>query len=84
MKDVTTSLYMGYVNIIFNMENIKIFDEEFTRAFAELYRMCQEKQGSFSLVKISDPLRNALSDAFLDTVIPIYSSVDAAIGKLSN
>lgn len=83
MKDVTTSLYMGYVNIIFNLENIKIFDEEYTSAFAELYKMCQEKQGSFSLVKIADPLRNALADAFLDTVIPIYSSVDAAVSKLS-
>ena len=84
MKDVTTSLYMGYVNIIFNMENIKMFDEEYTRAFAELYRMCQEKKGTFSLVKISDPLRNALSDAFLDTVIPIYSSVEGAVSKLSD
>ena len=84
MKDFTTSLYMGYVNIIFNMENIKMFDEEYTRAFAELYRMCQEKKGTFSLVKISDPLRNALSDAFLDTVIPIYSSVEGAVSKLSD
>ena len=83
MKDVTTSLYMGYINIIFNMENIKMFDEEYTKAFAELFRMCQEKKGTFSLVKISDPLRSALSDAFLDTVIPIFSSVEAAVGKLS-
>lgn len=84
MKDVTTSLYMGYVNIIFNMENIKIFDEDYTRAFAELYRMCQEKKGTFSLVKISEPIKNALCDAFLDTVIPIYSSVESAVSKLSS
>lgn len=83
MKDVATSLYMGFVNIIFNMENIKMFDEEYTRVFTELYRLCQEKNGTFTLVKISDPVKNALADAFLDNIIPIYSSTDMAVSKLS-
>ena len=84
LKDVNTSLYTGIVNIIFNMENIKIFDDEYTGVFTELYKMCKEKQGQFMLVKISDSVRNALADAFLDTLIPTFSTVDAAVSKISD
>lgn len=84
IKDVNTSLYTGCVNIIFNMENIKIFDDEYTATFTELYKMCKEKKGQFILVKISDSLKSALADAFLDNLIPICSSVDVAVGKISD
>ena len=83
LKDVTTSLYTGQVNIIFNMENVKIFDDEYTNIFTTLYKMCNEKGGTFMLVKISESVREALSDAFLDTLIPTFSSVDAAVSKIS-
>ena len=82
IKDVNTSLFTGYVNIIFNMENIKIFDDEYTGVFTELYKMCKEQGGKFMLVKISDSVKDALSDAFLDTLIPIYSTVDVAVSKI--
>ena len=82
VKDVTTSLYTGYVNIIFNMENVKIFDDEYTSTFTTLYKMCNEKGGKFMLVKISDSVKNALSDAFLDTLIPTFTSVDLAVSKI--
>ncbi len=82
IKDVNTSLFTGYVNIIFNMENIKIFDDEYTGVFTELYKMCKEQGGQFMLVKISDSVKDALADAFLDTLIPIYSTVDAAVSKI--
>ena len=82
IKDVTTSLYTGYVNIIFNMENVKIFDDEYTSTFTTLYKMCNEKGGKFMLVKISDSVKTALADAFLDTLIPIYTTVDTAVSKL--
>lgn len=84
IKDVNTSLYTGFKNIIFNMENIKIFDEEHTSTFAELFKMCKEKGGQFMLVKISDSVKAALSDAFLDTLIPTFSTVDAAVSKISD
>ena len=83
LKDVTTCLYTGQVNIIFNMENVKIFDDEYTNVFTTLYKMCNEKGGKFMLVKISESVREALSDAFLDTLIPTFSSVDAAVSKIS-
>lgn len=83
LKDVTTSLYTGYTNIIFNMENVKIFDEEYTSVFTELFKMCKEKGGKFMLVKISDSVKDALTDAFLDTLIPTFSSVDLAVSKIS-
>ena len=82
VKDVTTSLYTGFVNIIFNMENVKIFDDEYTGTFTTLYKMCNEKGGKFMLVKISDSVKNALSDAFLDSLIPTYTSVDIAVSKI--
>ena len=82
MKDVTTSLYTGCTNIIFNMENVKVFDEEHTAIFTTLYKICNEKGGKFALVKISDSVKNALADAFLDNLIPIYSSVDLAVSKI--
>lgn len=82
IKDVTTSLYTGFTNIIFNMENVKIFDDEYTTVFTTLYKMCKEKGGQFMLVKISESVRAALTDAFLDTLIPIYNSVDLAVSKL--
>lgn len=84
MKDVTTSLYTGQVNIIFNMENVKIFNDEFTNVFTTIYKMCDEKNGKFMLVKISEAVKNALADAFLDNVIPIYPSVDTAVSKISS
>ncbi len=82
VKDVTTSLYTGYINIIFNMENVKIFDDEYTSTFTTLYKMCNEKGGKFMLVKISDSVKSALADAFLDTLIPTYTTVDTAVSKL--
>ncbi len=82
-KDVTTSLYTGYKNIIFNMENIKIFDDEYTSAFANLYKITKENEGTFTLVNISNSVRAALADAFLDTLIPIQPSVDAAVSQLT-
>ena len=82
IKDVNKSVFTGYVNIIFNMENIKIFDDEYTGVFTELYKMCKEQGGQFMLVKISDSVKDALADAFLDTLIPIYSTVDAAVSKI--
>ena len=82
LKDVTTSLYTGYVNIIFNMENVKIFDDEYTSTFTTLYKMCNEKGGKFMLVKISDSVKTALADAFLDTLIPTYTTVDMAVSKV--
>ena len=82
LKDVNTSLFTGYANIIFNMENVKIFDDEYTGVFTELYKMCKAKGGQFMLVKISDSVKSALSDAFLDTLIPIFSTVDAAVSKI--
>lgn len=83
VKDVTTSLYTGQVNIIFNMENVKMFDDEYTGVFAKLFKMCNEKGGKFMLVKISEAVREALADAFLDSLIPTFSSVDAAVSKIS-
>lgn len=82
MKDVTTSLYTGFKNIIFNMENIKIFDDDNTGVFTKLYKLCAEKGGSFALVKISDSVKTALADAFLDNLIPIYNTVDIAVSKI--
>lgn len=83
VKDVNTALYTGYKNVIFNMENIKIFDDEYTSVFANLYKIAQENGGTFTLVNISNSLRTALADAFLDTLIPILPNVDAAVSKLS-
>ena len=82
VKDVTTSLYTGFNNIIFNMENVKIFDDEYTSIFTILYKMCNEKGGKFMLVKITDSVKNALTDAFLDTLIPTFTSVDAAVSSV--
>lgn len=83
IKDVMTSLYTGYVNIIFNMENIKIFDDEYTSVFTEIYKLCSDKGGNFILVKITDSVKRALSDAFLDDLIPTYNNVDMAVSSLS-
>jgi anti-anti-sigma regulatory factor len=82
LKDVNTGLYTGLVNVIFNMENIKIFDEEYTSVLVNLCKMCTEKGGKFMLVKISDSLKSALVDAFLDSLIPTFPSIDAAISKI--
>ena len=84
LKDVTTSVYTGYNNIIFNMENIKIFDEEQTTIFTELYKLCDSKGGKFVMVKISDSIKNALEDAFLYDIIPSYNSIDIAISNIKN
>ncbi len=82
LKDVTTSLYTGQINIIFNMENVKIFDDEYTNVFTTLFKMCKEKGGKFMLVKISESVRDALADAFLDNLIPTFSSVDVAVSNI--
>ena len=84
LKDVNTSLYTGFSNIIFNMENVKIFDDENTSVFTELYKMCQEKNGKFILVKISDSVKEALSDAFLDNLILTSTSIENAVSIISN
>lgn len=56
-----------------------------TQVFSQIYTKCAMiKAGKFMLVKISDSVKSALADAFLDTLIPTYTSVDLAVSKISS
>ncbi len=79
-KEVNAVLLSGKRNIVFNMEYIKIFSDNYAGIFAEIYKIALAKEGQFVIVKPSTDVRRALDFVFLTGIIPIYETLEDAVG----
>ncbi len=79
IREVNTNVLTGKQNIIFNMEHIKIFSDNFANLFAEVYKATSSKEGMFILVKPCEDVLKALEFVFLNDAIPIFNTMEEAV-----
>ncbi len=82
-SDVNASIVAGQENIIFNMEQISLFDPDNAYFFAEIYKTCASNKGVFAIVNPSERIKQALSYAYLDGIIPLFYSIESAIDYIA-
>ena len=79
IKEVNANVMTGKNNIIFNMEHIKIFSDNYANLFSEVFKAVSAKDGSFVIVKSCDDVKKALEYVFLSDVIPIFETLEEAV-----
>jgi len=79
IKEVNANVLTGKQNIIFNMEHIKIFSDNFANLFSEVYKSTSSKEGMFVLVKPCDDVLKALEYVFLNDTIPVFNTLEEAV-----
>ncbi len=79
MADINASILAGQGNIILNLEQINIFDPDNAYFFAEIYKVCAGNKSVFVLVNPSERIKEAISFAYLDGIIPLFNSVESAV-----
>ncbi len=79
IKEVNANVLTGKQNIIFNMEHIKIFSDNFANLFAEVYKSTSLKEGMFILVRPCEDVLKALEYVFLNEAIPIFNTMEEAV-----
>lgn len=83
IKNVNSTMYTDAKNVLFDMREINNFDTENAYVFAEIYKICAENGGKFVLVNPSANVRDALSFAYLEDVIPYANSIEEAVNIIN-
>ncbi|MCD7779504.1 MAG: response regulator [Candidatus Gastranaerophilales bacterium] len=83
VKNVNSSIYTGLKNILFDMKEITTFDVDNAYIFADIYKLCAENGGIFVLVNPSLNVKEALSFAYLEDIIPYSNSIEDAVALIS-
>lgn len=83
LKNVNTSVLTGVKNVLFDLHEITTFDTENAYIFADIYKICAENGGKFVLLNPSNDVKEALSFAYLDGIIPIVSTVEEAVNLIN-
>jgi len=78
-KEAHSEILTGRPNIIFNLENIKLFDSSNAGIFVDIYKSTKEKNAFFVLVKPSEEIINALEFVFLDSIISTFDTIENAV-----
>ncbi len=79
VKEVNANVLTGKQHIIFNMEHIKIFSDNYANLFSEVYKATSTKDGMFILVKPCEDVIKALDFVFLSDAIQVFNSIEEAI-----
>lgn len=79
MKSINTSVYSNAKNILLDLREINTFDVDNVHVFADIYKLCAENGGKLILINPSNNVRDALSFAFLEEVIPCVESIEKAV-----
>ena len=61
------------------MREIASFDADNASIFAEIYKICAENKGKFILINPSAEIKEALSNVYLEDVIPIADNIEKAV-----
>lgn len=87
MADINISMLDGRPNVLLNVEKVMVFDQDNTYFFAEIYKSCQNSGGSLMLLNPSEKIKEALSCAYLEGIIPVFHNTAEAedyVIKLKN
>lgn len=83
-NSINSSLYTGIKNILFDLKDVTSFDLDNAYIFADLFKLCSENNAKFILVNPSKDIKEALSFAYLDDLIPVAGNTEEAIRKVNN
>ncbi len=84
IKNINSSMYTGMNNVLFDLREINTFDIDNAYVFADIYKTCAKNGGKFVLVNPSSTVKDALSFAYLEDVIPYANSVEEAVSIIVN
>ena len=84
IKNINSSMYTGLKNVLFDLREVTSFDTDNAYIFAEIYKLCAENGGKFILINPSLNVREALSFAYLEDVIPYTNSVEEAVALVAD
>ncbi len=79
VKEVNTDVLTGKPNIIFNMEYVKIFSDNYAGVFADVYKATAQRNGTFIIVKPSEDVLKSLNYVFLNNVIRVFDTIEEAV-----
>ncbi len=82
IKNINTSIYTGIKHVLFDLKEITAFDNDNVYIFADIYKICAENGGKFVIVNPSLKVREALSFAYLEDVIPYKNSIEDAVSLI--
>lgn len=81
--DINSSILEGKPNVILNLEKVMVFDQDNTYILAEIYKTCQNAGGCFLLANPSEKIKEALSCAYLEGIIPVFHTINEAVNYIS-
>ncbi len=79
IKSINSSIFSGMNHVLFDMREIASFDADNASIFAEIYKICAENKGKFILINPSAEIKEALSNVYLEDVIPIADNIEKAV-----
>lgn len=82
MKNINSSMFTGLKNVLFDMREITTFDVDNAYVFADIFKICAENGGKFVLVNPSASVKEALSFAYLEDIIPYTTSMEDAVALI--
>ena len=83
VKEVNANVMTGKQNIIFNLEHVKIFQDNYANLFSEVYKATSPNGGIFAIVKPCEDVLKSLEYVFLTVSIPIFNSTEEAINYIT-
>ncbi len=82
IQNINSAIYTGIKHVLFDLRKITNFDSDNAYIFADIYKTCAENGGKFVLVNPSMEIKEALSTAYLEDIIPYETSVEGAVSKI--
>lgn len=83
IKNINSSMFSGTKHVLFDMREIVSFDAENAYIFADIYKTCAENNGKFILLNPSVEVKEALSNVYLEDVIPFAENVEQAVSLIT-
>lgn len=84
LKEINASVLNGEIFILINLEKVAVFDNDNTYILAEIYKICQNAGGAFLLINPSEKIKEALSFAYLEGMIPVFQTIENAKQYISD
>lgn len=83
VKDVNSALFTDIKHIVFDLRTVTEFDKDNAYIFADIFKIVAERNGAFILLNPSADIKEALSFAYLDGIIPVLTTTEEAVNYIN-
>ncbi len=84
IKNINSAIYTGIKHILLEMKDIMLFDTDNAYIFADIYKLSAENGGKLIIINPTQNVKEAMSFAFLEDIIPTANSIEEAVKKILN